>query len=116
VNRDERIRAVHLRRTGGRDPGNSSTRRVARWESKSWMLQVASGEAMKGSKPSIRGGKVAKIQGNRELRGSRDRSPKVGCSKSRVVKPREDQSRPSEEDRWQRSRDLVNSEVHRVRV
>jgi hypothetical protein len=59
---------------------------------------------------------VAEIQGTRELGGSRGRSPKVGCSKSRMAKPREDQSRPSEEDRWQRSRDLVNSEVHRVRV
>jgi hypothetical protein len=59
---------------------------------------------------------VAEIQGTRELGGSRGRSPKVGCSKSRMAKPREDQSRPSEEDRWQRSRDLVNSEVRRVRV
>jgi hypothetical protein len=54
---------------------------------------------------------VAEIQGSRELRGSRGRSPKVGRSKSRVAKLREDQSHPSEEDRWQRSRDLVNSEV-----
>jgi hypothetical protein len=33
-----------------------------------------------------------------------------------VAKPREDQSRPSEEDRWQRSRDLVSSEVREVEV
>ena len=59
---------------------------------------------------------MAEIQGTRELGGSRGRSPKVGCSKSRLAKPREDQSRPSEEDRWQRSRDLVNSEVRRVRT
>jgi hypothetical protein len=64
-----------------------------------------------GSEPSIRGGQVAEIQGTRELGGSRDGSPKVGCSKSRVAKSRKDPSRPSEEDRWQRSRDLVNSEV-----
>jgi hypothetical protein len=50
---------------------------------------------------------VAEIQGSRELGGSRGRSPKVGCPKSRMEKPREDQSRPSEEDRWQRSRDFV---------
>jgi hypothetical protein len=59
---------------------------------------------------------VAEIQGTRELGGSRGRSPKVGCSKSRMAKPREDQSRPSEEDRWQRSRELVNSEVREVGV
>jgi hypothetical protein len=33
-----------------------------------------------------------------------------------VAKPREDQDRPSEEDKWQRSRDLANSEVHKVRA
>jgi hypothetical protein len=33
-----------------------------------------------------------------------------------MAKPREDQSRPSEEDRWQRSRDLVSSEVRGVGV
>jgi hypothetical protein len=59
---------------------------------------------------------VAEIQGTRELGGSRGRSPKVGCSKSRMAKPREDQSCPSEEDRWQKSMDLVNLEVRRVRV
>jgi hypothetical protein len=42
---------------------------------------------------------VAKIEGSRELGGSQGRSPKVGCSKSLVAKPREDQSHPSEEDR-----------------
>ena len=31
-----------------------------------------------------------------------------------MEKPREDQSRPSEEERLQRSRDLVNTEVRRV--
>jgi hypothetical protein len=85
-------------------------------KSKSWTLQVASGEATRGSEPSIRGGQVAEIQGSRELGGSRGRSPKVGRSKSRVAKLREDQSRPSEEDRWQRSRDLVSSEVRGVEV
>jgi hypothetical protein len=35
---------------------------------------------------------------------------------SRVAKSRRDRSHPSEEDRWQRSRDLTNSEVRRVRV
>jgi hypothetical protein len=59
---------------------------------------------------------VAEIQGSRELGGSQGKSPKVGCSKSRVAKSREDQDRPSEEDRWQRSRDLVNSEVRKVRA
>jgi hypothetical protein len=59
---------------------------------------------------------VAEIQGSCELRGSRGRIPKVGCSKLQMAKPREDQSHPSEEDRWQRSRDLVNSKVRRVRV
>jgi hypothetical protein len=58
------------------------------------MLQVTTGEATRGSEPSIRGGQVAEIQGSRELGGSRGRSPKVGCSKSRVAKPREDLSRP----------------------
>jgi hypothetical protein len=43
-----------------------------------------------------------KIQGSRELGGSRNRSPKVGCSNSRAAKTREDQSHPSEEDRWQK--------------
>jgi hypothetical protein len=59
---------------------------------------------------------VAEIQGTRELGGSRGRSPKVGCSKSRMAKPREDQSHPSEEDRWKISRELVNSEVREVGV
>jgi hypothetical protein len=67
----ERIRAVHPRRTGGRDPGS------------------------------------------RELGGSWVEA-RIGRSKSRVAKTREDQSRPSEEDRWQRSRDLANSGVRRV--
>jgi hypothetical protein len=40
---------------------------------------------------------VAEIKGSRELGGSQGESPKVGCSKSRVVKWREDQDRPSEE-------------------
>jgi hypothetical protein len=59
---------------------------------------------------------VAEIQGSRYLGGSRGKSPKFGCSKSRVAKPREDPSRPSEEDRWQRSRDLATSEVREVRA
>jgi hypothetical protein len=42
----------------------------------------------------------------------RKRSP----STSRVVKSRENHSRPSEEDRWQRSRDLANSKVRKVRT
>jgi hypothetical protein len=33
-----------------------------------------------------------------------------------VAKSQENRSRPSEEDRWKRSRDLVDSEVHRVRA
>jgi hypothetical protein len=57
---------------------------------------------------------VVEIQGSHELRGSQGKSPKFGCSKSRVVKPREDPSHPSEEDRWERLRDLVNSGVCRV--
>jgi hypothetical protein len=57
---------------------------------------------------------VAEIKGSRELGLSQAKSPKVGCSKSRVVKPREDQSHPFEEDRWQRSRDLTNLVVRRV--
>jgi hypothetical protein len=44
------------------------------------------------------------------------RSPKVRRSKLRVVRPREDHSRPSEEDKWQRSGDLVSSTVRRIRV
>jgi hypothetical protein len=44
--------------------------------------------------------------------GFREGSP----STSRVAKSRENRSRPSEEDRWQRSRDLMNSEVRRVRA
>jgi hypothetical protein len=79
------------------------------------MIQVASSEAMRGSGPSIRG-QEAEIQGSHELGGSQSKSPRVGCSKSRVTKPREDQDRPSEEDRWQRSRDLANSEVRKVRA
>jgi hypothetical protein len=59
---------------------------------------------------------VAEIQGSRELGGSQGRSPKVGCFNSRVARPREDLSRPSEEDRWQRSRDLVSSEARGVEV
>ena len=59
---------------------------------------------------------MAEIQGSHELGGSQGKSPKVGCSKSRVAKPREDLSRPSEEDRWRRSRDLTNSEVRKVRA
>jgi hypothetical protein len=35
---------------------------------------------------------------------------------SRVENSREDQSRPSKEDRWQRSRDLTNLEVRKVRA
>jgi hypothetical protein len=75
-----------------------------------------SGEATRGSEPSIRGGQVAEILRSRELGGSLGRSPKIGGSKSRVMKPREDQSRPSEKDRWQRSGDLVSSEVRWVEV
>jgi hypothetical protein len=37
-------------------------------------------------------------------------------SASRVTKSRENHSRPSKEDRRQRSRDIVNSKVHRVRA
>jgi hypothetical protein len=37
-------------------------------------------------------------------------------STSRVAKSQENCSHPSEEDRWQRSRDLMNSEVHKVRA
>jgi hypothetical protein len=59
---------------------------------------------------------VADIQGSHELGGSQGKSPKVGCSNSGVAKPREDQDRPSKEDRWQRSRDLVNSEIRKVRA
>jgi hypothetical protein len=59
---------------------------------------------------------VAETQGSRELGGSQGKSPKVGCSKSRVAKPREDLSSPSEEDRWQRPRDLANSEARKVRA
>jgi hypothetical protein len=47
---------------------------------------------------------VVEIQRSHELGGSSDKSPKIGGSKSRVVRPREHHSRPSEEDRWQRSR------------
>jgi hypothetical protein len=68
-----------------------------------------------------RGGQVAEIRTVHPrisllLGGSRGKSPKFGCSKSRVAKPREDQDRPSEEDRWQRSRDLATSEVREVRA
>jgi hypothetical protein len=35
---------------------------------------------------------------------------------SRVEKLREDQDHPFEEDRWQRSRDLINSKVRKVRA
>jgi hypothetical protein len=45
---------------------------------------------------------VAEILGTRELGGSRNRNPKVGCSKSRAVKPREDQRHPFEEESWQK--------------
>jgi hypothetical protein len=44
--------------------------------------------------------------------GFREESP----STSRVAKSRENCSHPSEEDRWQRSRDLMNSKVHKVRA
>jgi hypothetical protein len=44
--------------------------------------------------------------------GFREGSP----STSRVVKSRENRSHPSEEDRWQRSMDLVNLEVRKVRA
>jgi hypothetical protein len=33
-----------------------------------------------------------------------------------VAKPQKDSSHPSEEDRWQRSRELVNLEVHEIGV
>jgi hypothetical protein len=33
-----------------------------------------------------------------------------------VARPHEDHSRPSEEDRWQRSEDLVSSVVRQIRV
>jgi hypothetical protein len=49
---------------------------------------------------SILGGQVAEIQGSREggrdRRNSQGKSPKVGCSKSRVAKCRE----PSRENIW----------------
>jgi hypothetical protein len=38
------------------------------------------------------------------------------CLTSRVAKSREDQDHPSEEDRWQKSRDLANLEVRKVRA
>jgi hypothetical protein len=59
---------------------------------------------------------VAEIQGSRELGGSRGRSPKVGCFKSRAARLRKDLSHPSEEDRWRGSRDLATSEVREVRA
>jgi hypothetical protein len=37
-------------------------------------------------------------------------------STSQVAKSRENHSRPLEEDGWQRSRDLANSEVRKVRA
>jgi hypothetical protein len=59
---------------------------------------------------------VAEIRESRELGGSSGESPKLGCLKSREAKSRNNLSHPLEEDRWQRSEDLVNSEVRRVRA
>jgi hypothetical protein len=51
------------------------------------------------------------------LSGIRTSKVREGSSStSRVAKLRENRSHPSEEDRWQRSRDLANSEVHKVRA
>jgi hypothetical protein len=40
----------------------------------------------------------------------------LGTPSHEAAKWREDMSRPSEEDRWQRSRDLANSGVPRLRA
>jgi hypothetical protein len=47
---------------------------------------------------------------------SRVESLKTLHQDSRAVNSREDRNRPSEGDRWQRSRDLVNLEVRKVRA
>jgi hypothetical protein len=50
---------------------------------------------------------VVEIKGSRELECSQGESLGFGRSKLGVVKSREDQDYPSEENRWQRSRDLA---------
>ena len=57
------------------------------------MLQVANGEATRGSELSIRGGQVAEIQGSRELRGSQGKGPSIWYSKSRDARNEEEGSR-----------------------
>jgi hypothetical protein len=79
---------------------------------KVWTLNIRSSEFAKGSDPSVCGR-------THVTRSSASETQTLGVRggsllTSRVAKSREDQDRPSEEDRWQRSRDLTNSEVHKV--
>jgi hypothetical protein len=123
----ERIGAIHLIRTGGRDQGdlaNSGVRRV-----KAQVLGIQSREARgrEAAKERERSravhlrGQVAEIERSHELGSSQSESPSIGCSKSRGARTRSGEgargSGPSiEEDACQRSRDLANSEVRRVKA
>jgi hypothetical protein len=108
----ERIGAIHLRKDACREIirfGDSGigTHRGER-------LDFASGEVAEESEPSVgRRTRVARSSLSRiQTSGVRGGS----LLTSRVAKSREDQNRLSEEDRWQRSRDLANSEVRKVRA
>jgi hypothetical protein len=76
-------------------------------------LDFASGEVAKESESSV--GKRTRVTRS-PYRIQTSEVRKGSLSTSRVAKSREDQDRPSEEDRWQRSRDLANSEVRKVRA
>jgi hypothetical protein len=52
---------------------------------------------------------VAEIQGSRELGVREVGVQKLDTPSREWRRPREDLNRPSEEDRWQKSRDLVSS-------
>jgi hypothetical protein len=77
-------------------------------------FDFTSGEVAKESKPSTGGGQVAEIKGSRKLGGSQGESPKIGCSKSRVVKSRGARTAigsRSSEDHWIR----VSPRLSRIR-
>jgi hypothetical protein len=59
---------------------------------------------------------VAEIQGSRELGTRRVEVQNLDAPSREATKWREDPGRPSEKDRWQRSRDLATLEARKVKV
>jgi hypothetical protein len=97
-----------------RGKANIASRGFVKGRCQGWIPQHASGEVTEESEPSI--GRRARV-----TRSSLSRIQTSGVRggsllTSRVAKSREDQNHLSEEDRWQRLRDLTNSEVRKVKA